>query len=73
MGTYHVPAGPGSPSLRLVPGGGGRPGAGAPGLRRPAVGGGARRLTAWIMRGVMAATTAFALLDLYLLVSSGHH
>ena len=29
--------------------------------------------TRWIVRSVMAATTAFALLDLILLVSGGHH
>ena len=29
--------------------------------------------TRWIVRSVMVATTAFALLDLILLVSGGHH
>jgi len=33
----------------------------------------ARRLTAWIVRSIMIATTAFALLDLFLLASGGHH
>ncbi len=32
-----------------------------------------RRLSAWIVRTIMLATTAFAVLDLSLLVSSVHH
>ncbi len=32
-----------------------------------------RRLTAWIVRSIILATTAFAILDLSLLVSSIHH
>ncbi len=34
---------------------------------------GGTRLTAWIVRSIILATTAFALLDLFLLVSSIHH
>lgn len=34
---------------------------------------GGRRLTAWIVRSIILATTAFAILDLSLLVSSIHH
>jgi len=32
-----------------------------------------RRLTAWIVRSIILATTAFAILDLSLLMSSIHH
>ncbi len=32
-----------------------------------------RRVTAWIVRSIMAATTVFAFLDLVLLASGGHH
>jgi len=32
-----------------------------------------RRVTAWIVRSIMIATTVFALLDLFLLASGGHH
>ena len=32
-----------------------------------------RRLSAWIVRSIMVATTGFALLDLFLLASGGHH
>ena len=30
-------------------------------------------MTRWIVRSMMIATTAFALLDLFLLISGGHH
>jgi len=40
---------------------------------RPAGAAKTRRVSAWIVRSVMLATTAFALLDLSLLVSSAHH
>ena len=33
----------------------------------------ARRFTAWMVRVIMLATSAVALLDLYLLASSAHH
>jgi hypothetical protein len=33
----------------------------------------AKRVTAWIVRSIMVATAAFALLDLFLLTSSAHH
>jgi hypothetical protein len=33
----------------------------------------AKRLPAWILRSIILATTGFALLDLFLLVSSVHH
>jgi len=33
----------------------------------------ARRITSWIVRSIILATTGFALLDLSLLVSSVHH
>jgi hypothetical protein len=32
----------------------------------------AKRASAWIVQGIILATTAFALLDLYLLGTSGH-
>jgi hypothetical protein len=40
---------------------------------RPVDNASGRRLTAWIVRSIILATTAFALLDLSLLVSSIHH
>jgi len=32
-----------------------------------------KRVTAWIVRSIMLATTVFAVLDLSLLVTSAHH
>ena len=63
---YHT-----GPSVRLE---GSYPG-GTSSYRRPAGPGNvsAKRVTAWIVRSIMLATTVFAVLDLSLLVSSAHH
>ncbi len=41
--------------------------------KRPVRSVSSRTLTAWIVRSIILATTAFAILDLSLLVSSVHH
>ncbi len=66
MSAYHT-----GPSVRLE---GSYPG-GTSSYRRPAGPGNvsAKRVTAWIVRSIMLATTVFAVLDLSLLVSSAHH
>ena len=57
--------------VRVVHQGGVRvPSLGVSGRNRVKAGASATR---WIVRSVMVATTAFALLDLILLVSGGHH
>jgi len=74
------PAGQG-PAVRLVtprPGGYPAPRRRADGSRsgrpaRRARAGSGRRITAWIVRAVMGATAAFALVDLFLLTSAVHH
>lgn len=45
----------------------------SPGAPRPARPGSGRRITAWLVRSIMLATAAFALLDLFLLTSAVHH
>jgi hypothetical protein len=71
MGSYGSSSGAGSPQVRIVSPTGVRvPALSTP--RRTAAKPGVS-LTRWIVRSVMIATTAFALLDLFLLVSGGRH
>lgn len=70
MGLYDSTTSAGSSHVRVVS----QTGVWVPALdasRRSAAKTGAS-LTRWIVRSVMIATTAFALLDLFLLVSGGH-
>ncbi|HLN41455.1 MAG TPA: hypothetical protein VK215_03320 [Acidimicrobiales bacterium] len=71
MTGYHPGPVPSSSSVRIIT----SPLAGRSPQRR-AIGPGnvsSRRITAWIVRSIMLATTAFAIVDLSLLVSSLRH
>jgi hypothetical protein len=69
--SYNSMSSAGSSHVRVVHHTGVRvPALGAP--RRSAAKTGVS-LTRWIVRSIMIATTAFALLDLFLLVSGGRH
>jgi hypothetical protein len=71
MGSYGSTTSTGSTHVRIVPHTGVRvPALNAP--RRPGAKTGTS-LNRWVVRSVMIATTAFALLDLFLLVSGGRH
>lgn len=70
-GSYDATTSAGSAHVRIGPHTGVRvPALGAPRRSAPKTG---VSQTRWIVRSVMIATTAFALLDLFLLVSGGHH
>jgi hypothetical protein len=72
MTVHSTVAGSRGPSVRVVSQAGVRaPIRGANG-RRPADKAGSR-LRKWIVQSIIFATTGFAILDLYLLVSGGHH
>ncbi len=70
MSQYGVAGGSHASSVRLVTVSGGMRSS------RPAVGStstSGKKLTAWIVRSIMLATVAFALLDLSLLLTSVRH
>ncbi len=71
MSSYDPPFDSHRPTVRLV----NRPGGPVP-TYRPSGGRLAKKsgagLTRWIVRSIMLATSAFALLDLFLLASNGH-
>ena len=74
MNGYHPTPGSGSSSVRVSPPIAlSFPTRRLTGSSRPVGSASGRRLTAWIVRTIMVATTAFAILDLSLLVSSVHH
>jgi hypothetical protein len=71
MGSYGSTTSAGSGQVRIVSPTGVRvPALSAP---RRTAGKNGVSLNRWIVRSVMIATTAFALLDLFLLVSGGRH
>jgi hypothetical protein len=69
MGGY-TPIARSSPTVHVVNPYGGRTTVRGVNSERPTTG---SRLKAWIVRSIMLATTGFALLDLFLLGTGGHH